>query len=78
MAHFNLKKGHNLKILGEPDKMLSSTIPAENIYLHPMDFSGIKPKLLVKQDDIVSVGSPIFFDKLNPEVKFVSPISGIV
>ena len=77
-SDFNLKKGHDLKMLGEPDKMLSSSIPAENVYLHPMDFFGIKPKLLVKQDDIVSVGSPIFFDKLNPEVKFVSPISGMV
>ena len=78
MSHFNLKKGHNLKILGEPNKILSSTISAKNVYLHPMDFSGIKPKLLVKQDDIVSAGAPIFFDKLNPEVKFVSPISGNV
>ena len=78
MANFNLKKGHNLKIAGEPEKAISASISAESVYLHPKDFLGIKPKLLVKQDDAVSVGSPIFFDKLNPDVKFVSPVSGIV
>jgi Na+-transporting NADH:ubiquinone oxidoreductase subunit A len=78
MATFNLKKGHNLKISGEPSKVLSATIFADKVYLHPKDFMGIKPKLLVKQEDSVSVGSPIFFDKLNPEIKFVSPISGMV
>lgn len=78
MANFILKKGHNLKIAGEPAKVLSATISADKVYLHPKDFTGIKPKLLVKQDDVVSVGSPIYFDKLNPDVKFVSPISGVV
>ena len=78
MADFILKKGLNLKIAGEPAKVLSATISADKVYLHPKDFTGIKPKLLVKQDDVVSVGSPIYFDKLNPDVKFVSPISGVV
>jgi len=76
MADFNLRKGHNLNILGDPDKKVSTTVSEESIYLHPKDFQGIKPKLLVKKSDIVSVGTPIFFDKLNPEVKFVSPVSG--
>ena len=78
MANFNLKKGHNLKIAGDPEKVISTSNFAESVYLHPKDFLGIKPKLLVKQDDAISVGSPIFFDKLNPDVKFVSPVSGIV
>ena len=78
MADFILKKGHNLKIAGEPAKVLSATISVDKVYLHPKDFTGIKPKLLVKQDDVVSVGSPIYFDKLNPNVKFVSPISGVI
>jgi len=78
MANFNLKKGHNLKIAGEPKRVISASILAENIYLHPKDFPGIKPKLLVKEGDTVSVGSPIFFDKLNSKVKFVSPVSGII
>ena len=78
MADFNLKKGHNLKIAGGPAKVLSATITADKVYLHPKDFTGIKPKLLVKRDDVVSVGSPIYFDKLNPNVKFVSPISGVI
>ena len=78
MANFSLKKGHNIKISGEPEKSLVLAKSPNKIYLHPRDFSGVKPKLLVKQDDVVSVGSPIFFDKMNPAVKFVSPVSGTI
>lgn len=78
MANFNLKKGHSLKMDGVPIKVLSKTILTENVYLHPKDFPGIKPKLLISEGDTVLAGSPVFFDKLNPEVKFVSPVSGTV
>ena len=63
MAKLNLKKGHNLKIDGEPIKILSKTILSENVYFHPKDFPGIKPRLLVEKGDSVLVGIPIFFDK---------------
>ncbi|HKK82054.1 MAG TPA: Na(+)-translocating NADH-quinone reductase subunit A, partial [Prolixibacteraceae bacterium] len=35
-------------------------------------------KLSVKADDIVKAGTPIFFNKAQPEVKFTSPVSGKV
>ena len=72
MANFNLQKGHNLKIAGEPTKVLSTTISADKVYLHPKDFIGIKPKLLVKQDDVVSVGSPIYFEVSSNLVFLIS------
>ena len=71
MANFNLKKGHSLKMDGLPIKVISKTVLSENVYLHPKDFPGIKPKLLVSEGDTVLAGSPVFFDKLNPEEKFV-------
>jgi len=78
MANYNLKKGHTLKMDGEPKKVLGKPILTDNVCLHPKDFPGIKPKLLVKEGDTVLAGSPVFFDKLNPEVKFVSSVSGTV
>ena len=76
MAHINIKKGHDLKLLGEPDKKLSLLNTPKQIKLHPHDFLGIKPKLLIKEGDIVLKGAPIFTDKIHPEIMFTSPIAG--
>jgi Na+-transporting NADH:ubiquinone oxidoreductase subunit A len=46
--------------------------------IRPPDFRGIAPipKLEVAVGEEVKAGEPIFFDKKNPDVKYVSPISG--
>ena len=41
-----------------------------------MDFLGVKPKLLVEEGDEVKTGSPLFFNKLRPVVKWASPGTG--
>ena len=46
--------------------------------LMPDDFTGVKPKVVVKENDVVKVGDALFVDKNHPEVKFVSPVSGKV
>ena len=38
----------------------------------------MKPKVVVKEGDAVKAGDALFVDKLHPEVKFVSPVSGTV
>jgi Na+-transporting NADH:ubiquinone oxidoreductase subunit A len=43
-----------------------------------VDFPGLIPRLNVKPGDIVSAGSPLFHDKLRPEIFFTSPVSGKV
>ncbi len=76
MANFNLKKGHNLKLVGHPSDELNSISTPDHILIQPNDFAGIKPKLLVKAGDTVSIGTALFYDKLNEKVKFVSPVNG--
>ena len=44
----------------------------------PDDFTGMKPKVVVKENDVVKVGDSLFVDKNHPEIKFVSPVSGRV
>jgi Na+-transporting NADH:ubiquinone oxidoreductase subunit A len=44
----------------------------------PDDFTGVKPKVVCKEGDVVKAGDALFVDKLHPEVKFVSPVSGTV
>ena len=46
--------------------------------LCPDDFTGVTPKVVVKEQEYVMAGGPLFIDKNHPEVKFVSPVSGVV
>lgn len=71
-----LRKGLDINLVGSAEKVLT-TAPACELYaLTPEDYVGVTPKLLVKVDQRVRAGEPIFFDKENPEVLFSSPVSG--
>ena len=59
------------------DEIISNILP-EKVSLSPQQFRGIKPKLVVHEGDKVKTGSPLFFDKLKPEVKWASPSGGVV
>ncbi|MBF12080.1 MAG: NADH:ubiquinone reductase (Na(+)-transporting) subunit A [Flavobacteriaceae bacterium] len=72
------RRGANLNIKGKAEKILDKTISASNFALMPDDFFGTIPKLLLKEGDSVEAGSPIFFSKKNPAIKFVSPVAGIL
>lgn len=73
-----LKKGLNINLLGEADKVYAN-VPSSNLYVvKPTDFHGLTPKLVVKEGDQVMSGSTLFFDKYNEAVKFSSPVSGEV
>ncbi len=71
-------KGHDLHIAGFPSHQLDSVFSTSIIKLHPLDFPGIKPKLLVSEGDTVINGQPVYFDKNNPEVMFTSFSCGTV
>ena len=78
MAHIKIKKGHSINIAGIPEKNISTFSSVSSLAILPPDFKGVKPKLIVKVGDKVKIGSPLFFDKLNPEIKWASPGCGIV
>ena len=44
----------------------------------PLEFRDVKPKLMIKKDDKVKIGSPLFYDKNKPEVKWASPGCGTI
>lgn len=73
-----LKKGLDILLKGEAKRELTR-LPLVHAYaLKPEDFPGVTPKLLVRVDDAVKVGTPLFFDKYRPQVLFTSPVSGKV
>lgn len=70
-----IKKGLNIKLVGEADKVISQHY-SEVYSVKPPNFHGLTPKLLLKEGAEVLAGTPIFFDKNNERVKVASPVSG--
>ena len=63
---------------GAPSDEIAKSILPEKVSISPSQFRGVKPKLIVSEGDKVETGSPLFFDKLKPKVKWASPSSGVV
>jgi len=76
LAHINIRKGHNIRISGSPENEYFSRLKSKTVSIQPNNFRYVKPKLLVKVGDKVDIGSPIFFDKVQPDIKWASPGSG--
>ncbi len=71
-----IKKGLDIKLVGEAEKVSENAVKSDYFSLRPEDFHGITPKLIAKEGTKVKAGEPIFYDKSNEAVKFVSPVSG--
>ncbi|MDG1268042.1 MAG: hypothetical protein P8O17_00300, partial [Candidatus Marinimicrobia bacterium] len=76
MLKIKVKKGHNINIAGVASREILAPQKNTTVSLSPENFRYIKPKLLVKENDSVKLGDPIFFDKLNPEIKWPAIASG--
>ena len=74
----NLRKGFNIRLEGCAREILSETANHVLYGVKPIDFPGLIPKLEVRQGDEVLAGTPLFHDKVRPEIKFTSPVSGKV
>lgn len=73
-----LKKGLDIKLVGAAEMRIATAPMSENYAVIPDNFEGVTPKLLVKEGDSVLAGAPLFFSKLNPQIIFTSPVSGVV
>ncbi len=63
---------------GVPSSEISSNIMPNKVSISPNTFRGIKPKLIVSEGDKVNTGSPLFYDKLKPDIKWASPACGVI
>ena len=73
-----LRKGLDVNLKGKAAKEEFQVKKPAVYALMPDDFTGMKPKVVVKENDVVKVGDSLFVDKNHPEIKFVSPVSGRV
>ncbi|MBC3757295.1 Na(+)-translocating NADH-quinone reductase subunit A [Hyunsoonleella sp. SJ7] len=73
-----IKKGLDIKLKGEAEKTSEKAILSNFYAIRPEDFHGVIPKLISKVGTKVKAGEPVFYDKSNEAIKFVSPVSGEV
>lgn len=73
-----IKRGVDIKLVGEAEKIFADRLPVETVALKPDDFHGVRLKLSVKEGDEVKAGTPLFYNKDNDQIKFCSPVSGEV
>ncbi|MGN0036245.1 MAG: Na(+)-translocating NADH-quinone reductase subunit A [Bacteroidaceae bacterium] len=73
-----IRKGLDINLQGKPAAECFDVKQPEIYALVPDDFHGVTPKVVVKEQEYVMAGGALFVDKNHPEVKFVSPVSGVV
>lgn len=71
-----IKKGLDINMVGAAELSTSKAV-LSNVYAIKLDdFHGITPKMLVKEGVEVKAGEPLFYNKNNERMLFVSPVSG--
>lgn len=73
-----LRKGLDINLQGKAEQTKIGLKPSGLYALQPDDFTGVVPKVVVKEGEQVEAGQPLFVDKNHPEILFVSPVSGTV
>ncbi len=71
-----ISKGLDIRLKGEALNELAGEIKSQFYSLRPIDFESFTPKLILKQGNPVKRGETVFINKYNPDVSFVSPVSG--
>lgn len=73
-----LRKGLDINLKGKAAKQKFSVKAAAQYALVPDDFVGMTPKVVIREGDKVKAGDALFVNKKQTDVKFASPVSGVV
>lgn len=73
-----LRKGLDINLKGKAAKQKFSVKAAAQYALVPDDFVGMTLKVVVREGDKVKAGDALFVNKKQTDVKFASPVSGVV
>ncbi len=74
----HIKKGLDIKLKGEAEKIVEQAVISNYYTVRPEDFHSVIPKLVAKEGTTVKAGGTLYFDKSNEDIKFSSPVSGKV
>ena len=73
-----LRKGLDINLKGKAAEQKFPVKAAAQYSLVPDDFVGMIPKVVVREGDHVKAGDALFVNKKQTDVKFASPVSGVV
>lgn len=74
----HLKKGLDIELAGAATSATPDSVCPASCAIIPDDYTGITPKVDVKEGDQVAPGDVLFHDKNFPDIKVVSPVTGTV
>lgn len=78
MNHIKLKKGFKLSLAGIPDVSTIRLPDPDTVAASALGIPLIRPKILVKEGTPVKIGTPLFCDKRNKCIVYLSPGAGKV
>ena len=78
MKTLSVKKGLPVSVAGAPMPGVEKGADVSSVAFLPDILPALKPRLLVKNGDTVKIGTPLFKDKNNPDLLFLSPGGGII
>jgi Na+-transporting NADH:ubiquinone oxidoreductase subunit A len=73
-----IKKGLDIKLMGEAEKTVEQATTSDYYTIRPEDFHSVIPKLVAKEGTAVKAGGILFYNKAHETIKFSSPVSGKV
>ncbi|RAP34427.1 hypothetical protein DID77_01070 [Candidatus Marinamargulisbacteria bacterium SCGC AG-439-L15] len=78
MKQLTIKHPWSMTFKGKPSLEILNLEKSSKIGLLPSSIPFFKPRLLVKEGDLVKIGTPIFKDKKTESIQFCSPAAGRV
>lgn len=78
MKNIRIRRGLDIPLSGAPVQEIRPGAQVDQVALIGDDYIGLKPSMLVRENDPVQLGQPLFTDKKNPGVIFTSPGCGVV
>jgi Na+-transporting NADH:ubiquinone oxidoreductase subunit A len=73
-----LTKGLDIPIEAPPEQTIQDAPAVGSVALLGADYMGLRPAVVVHEGERVALGQPLFTDKNDPRVHYVSPGSGTV
>ncbi|MEN1784476.1 MAG: Na(+)-translocating NADH-quinone reductase subunit A [Bacteroidota bacterium] len=71
-----IKKGLDINLVGAAEKTTTLAVHSNVCAINLNDFHGIIPKMIVREGAEVKAGEPLFYNKNQEDMLFVSPVSG--
>nr|VFK46704.1 MAG: Na+-transporting NADH:ubiquinone oxidoreductase subunit A [Candidatus Kentron sp. TC] len=75
---FKIRKGLDLPITGVPEQKIYDGPLIRSVAVLGKEQIGLKPTMLVREGERVSLGQPIFRDKRQPKILYTAPGCGVV